>query len=141
MLRIESAHGAEGDLCRGKGHLPPGHEPCPQSRRGARGRQLGMGLLVLLVVGFLAGAIVLLIIAPHAKSPSGARVARGDKRAAADARARIPRLDQRLSHDHALDRASRSHGLGVACQVEKFGPDVHCWHLLSVPAPARVHAA
>jgi hypothetical protein len=66
--------GQSGDLRRGKGHLPPGHEPGPQSRRGARGRPLGMGLLVLLVLGFVAGAVVLLIIAPHAKSPSGARV-------------------------------------------------------------------
>ena len=31
-------------------------------------------------------------------------------------------------------------GWGLHAQVEKFGPDVHCWHLLSVPAPARVRA-
>jgi hypothetical protein len=32
-------------------------------------------------------------------------------------------------------------GWGLHAQVEKFGPDVHCWHLLSVPATARVRAS
>lgn len=63
-----------GSLRRGHGHVPPGHEPGPQSRRSSRGRPIGLMILALATLGMLAAAVVLLLTASHAKSPSGARI-------------------------------------------------------------------
>lgn len=63
-----------GDLRRGGGHLPPGHEPGRQSRRVARGRPIGVAVLMVSVIACIGGAIALLATAGHDKSPSGARI-------------------------------------------------------------------
>jgi hypothetical protein len=63
-----------GDLRRGGGHLPPGHEPGPQSKRMKRGRPIGVAIIVLAMLGLAAAAVLLLVTAKHAKSPSGAHV-------------------------------------------------------------------
>ena len=66
--------GQYGDRRRGGGHRPPGHPPGAQSRRSGRGLRLGLALLVSFALGFVGGAVVLLVNASHARSPSGSRV-------------------------------------------------------------------
>jgi hypothetical protein len=66
--------GRIGDRRRGRGHLPPGHQPGAQSRRAGRGLRIGVGILILAGLGFLGGAGALLATANNLRSPSGARV-------------------------------------------------------------------
>lgn len=66
--------GSNGDRRRGGGHLPPGHEPGRQSRRVARGTPWALALCTLGAAALVIGAVVLLLTARHAKSPTGARV-------------------------------------------------------------------
>src|SRR5436309_15618505 len=46
-------------------HLPPGHQPGPQSRRVARGRPMAVILLSLFALGFLGGTIALYVTRNH----------------------------------------------------------------------------
>ncbi len=62
-----------GAFRQGPHHLPPGHDPGAQTRRGNRGVPIAVIILTLGALGFTAGAIILFATASNDKSPSGAR--------------------------------------------------------------------